>query len=129
MINYINGKIKGEPYLTSAEEKGEYFTALSNSLLSQGAMSSAPRLKVGNQIVLLGKNLQHFAIRLMDIDTDTVMINKKVIKTVDLWILLLDIMYEIFPAAQAEALSKSKELPKSEHTIQGHDFKVGDEEE
>ena len=96
--------------------------------MSQGAMASAPRLKVGNKIVLIGKNIHHFGIRLMEFKSEHVTIAKQTFKLTELWKVFRDYAYELFPAAQAEALSKSKELPKSEHSIQGHDFKVGDEE-
>ena len=128
MINYINGKINGTPYLTSAKEQGEYYTLLSNSLLSQGSMTLAPRLKVGNRIVWLGKNAHHLGILLMELKSDTCMIDKQIIKSVDLWKLFKKIIYEIFPAAQAEALSKSKELPKKEISTDGYDYTKGDAE-
>jgi len=128
MINFINGKINGTPYLANAKEQGEYYILLSNSLLSQGSMTLAPRLKVGNKIVWLGKNVQHFGILLMELKSNTCMIDHQIIKSTDLWKLLKKMMYEIFPAAQAEALSKSKELPKKETSTEGYDYTKEDKQ-
>lgn len=122
MINYINGKIKGVPYIQTPEEQGRYYAMLSNCLMSQGAMSAAPRIKIDNKIILLGKNVQHFGIKLMNLKSKTTKINGFDIDTVELWKAFKEMVCALFPAAQAEALAKSKELPKKEQSKMGYDF-------
>ena len=131
MINFINGKLNGKPYIKDEKEQGEYYTLLSNSMLSQGSLSGPLRLKIpGYGVVLLGRNIQHFAIRLMDWRSETVRLGKHIIKTVDLWKLLLEKLYEIFPASQAEALNNSKELARKDISTPGFDYtKEGDKPE
>jgi len=125
-MNFVNGKINGIPYLTSPEEKAEFYKLLSYALMSQGPMSPAVYLGVDGGRIRLANNLHTLGIKLMGIKTYTVVIIdcKKEYKfnSAYLWKVFLAKVVDLFPNAQAEALSKSKEIPKRDIRSIGFDF-------
>ena len=125
-MNLVNSKITGTPYLVRNEEKDErqiFFKLISYALMSQPAVNKiTPRIKVGNKIYLLGKNIHHFAMRMMEIDSDKVILNGHTIKSVYLWKLIKHYFDQLYGLAQAEAIAKSKEMPKIEQSSKAFGF-------
>ena len=123
LINMINTKITGTPYLVSPEEKTEFFRLISYGLLSQSSVTSIkPSIKIKNITLLLARSPHHFAMKLMNIDTNTVIIAGYKIKTIELWKILRDCFERLYGNAQAEAISKSKEMPKGEESKKEFEF-------
>jgi len=132
-MNLINSKILGTPYLVDKEEKTKFYKLLSYSLLSQGAIVlKKPQLKINNRVIEFGPNLHSFGIKLMKLNAETVSIkdgmNHYTIKSVDLWILFQTYIERLYGYAQAEALSKSKEMPKKGDSTREFIVSSGDKE-
>jgi hypothetical protein len=131
-MNFVNGKIRGIPYLTSPEEKANFYKMLSYALMSQGPMSHVVYLGVQGGRIRLANNLHTLGIKLMGIHSKTVTIvdcnRAYTFNSAVLWKVFLSKIVDLFPNAQAEALSKSKEIPKRDIRSAGFDFSAEDKE-
>jgi hypothetical protein len=129
----LHTKIKGSGTFKSPQEKTEYYQMFSYATLSQAAIHRIqPRYKLKNKEIPLGANLHHFAIKMMNIDGPNVRIKfgnqTYELKATTLWKILKNYLDSIFGHSQAEALSKSKELPRKDTS--GREYVVkGDENE
>jgi len=132
-MNFVNGKINGIPYLTSPEEKAEFYKLLSYALMSQGPMSYVVYLGVSGGRIRLANNLHTLGIKLMSIKDKTVIIvdcnRAYTFNSAYLWKVFLSKIVDLFPNAQAEALSKSKEIPKRDIRSPGFDFSAEEKKE
>jgi len=100
---------------------------LANSYLSQANdCKIKPRIKIGNKIYLLGHDIHHFGLRLMDMKvTDgKVKISGNIINASDLWQLLKHYSLILFPMALSEAIHMSKEKEKMSYGSVGFDYET-----
>ena len=134
LLRFVRRQIDTEPhYITSEEEKEQYFQLLSMALLSQGPMGGVqPRAKWKNKDgmvmgeIILGSDVHHFGLKLMDVrKTPTYLITstgKHLFRTITLWKILYGYLMELVSKAQAEALSRSKERELFEHETADYKF-------
>jgi hypothetical protein len=128
LLQYIQKKKESStPYFTNLEEGYGFFMLFSHALLGQGPKSKiVPLINIDNNIIPLGKDVHHFALQMMQVKAETVNLdfnNKKiVVKTVDLWEILLNYCLMLFPRAQTEALYISHEVPRGNRTGSGYAF-------
>jgi len=126
----VNGKISGTPYLTSPEEKSDFYKLLSYAFMSQGPMGHVVYINIKGGRLELAPNIHVFGIKLMQIKGKKVIIRDHdrtfVFDASYLWKFFLERITDLFPNAQAEALSKSKEMPKKDLRSIGFDFSADD---
>lgn len=120
LLRFVRHQIDTEPhYLQSEDERQQFFQLLSFALLSQGSTSMAPRTPIKNskgmiiRVILLGNDIHHFALKLMDVTTShskiTTPSGPYPFETKALWKVLYGYLVELFSKSQAEALARSKE--------------------
>ena len=119
MMYFIEKKMNSDtPYFKTTEESYSFFMLFSHALLGQGPKSKVvPKINIENNVIPLGRDVHHFALQLMHVKKDTVELEfndkKFVVKTKDLWRVLLNYCLMLFPRAQTEALYISHEVPKA----------------
>ena len=127
LMGIVRKMIDDEPhYIKGEQARLNYFHLLSGALLSQGPLSGiCPRYKVSSGEVVLGADIHHFAIKMMDLKSNVAIIKDKLgkfkIDSKDLWKALYSYLVTLMDKAQAEALGKSKEREVYGETTQ--DFK------
>lgn len=131
MISFITGKINGIHHFINKREQYDFYEMVSRCLLSQGPFTGLkPTLEVGGRVIPLGVDVHHFANMLtFNLTTDMVFLKyggtRYEVPAVVLWKKLLMYCLHLFPRAQAEALSKSKEIPKMPERTLGYQFDSG----
>lgn len=127
-MTLINRKIQ-YPFLTY-KEKLVYPTLLANALLSQAsAVGIKPTLKLNDKVYLLGHDIHHFGLRLMDMRVTN---NKTKLGGVEidaniLWKTLKKYCLMLYDYALAEAIHMSKEKEKRAFVSPGYGFQAGQE--
>jgi hypothetical protein len=113
----------------SQREKDAIPQILADALWSQGVMSLIkPVLKIDKKIYLLGNDVHHLGLRLIDmkvIERDKhyyTKVDGKEIEAKILWQTLKEYCLILFPKALAESLARSKEKEKRQYTPTVHDF-------
>jgi len=128
LMNTINDLISGTPYLKTNANKTEFYKLLSYALLSQAAESKIrPMIQIKGTTYRLAASVHHFGVNLMYIEGEEVMIQGNKVKSVTLWKILRDCLNQLYGLAQAEALSRSKEMPKGSGSTKEFDFSSGDD--
>jgi len=128
LLQYIQKKKDSDiPYFDKPEESYTFFMLFSHALLGQGPKSKViPQINVDNNIIPLGKDVHHFALQMMQVKEDTVKLifndKKVVVRTTDLWEVLLNYCLMLFPRAQTEALYISHEVPRGRKVGTGFSF-------
>jgi len=125
LIRLINFKLQ-YPFL-SIKEKTIFPMLLANAFLSQANdCKIKPRLKIGNKIYLLGHDIHHFGLRLMDMQVTEgkVKIGGNIIEASVLWKLLKHYSLILFPMALSEAIHMSKEKEKMSYGSIGFDYET-----
>jgi len=115
LLRIVQKMIDSEPhYIKNGEERLNFFHLLSGALLSQGPLSGVlPRFKVHGGELILGSDIHHFALKMMDLRSNVATIKDRLgkfdIEAKDLWKALYSYLVSLMDKAQAEALGKSKE--------------------
>jgi hypothetical protein len=131
MIAFITGKINGIHHFINKREQYDFYEMVSRCLLSQGPFTGIkPILRINGKVVQMGVDVHHFAnMMAFNMNEDVLTLKtgheKFTVEAVVLWKLLLKYCLELFPRAQAEALSKSKEIPKMPEKTLGYQFDSG----
>lgn len=128
MFKFVKNKIEGDVgFIKDEEESYEFFVLLSNSLLGQGPISQIiPQFEIGNVILPVGSDVHHFALQLMNVRSEEVVLQFHgrtfVVSVRDLWKCLWKYMLVLFPRAQTEALHMSREEWKYKKRTSGFEF-------
>ena len=125
---YLN--LKCDYPFVAKKEKEVMPKIVAQALLSQGVMSKVkPTMVIDGQTYLLGNDVHHFALRMVDLKVDEngfTKVGDKLIDAKELWFVLKDYCLMLFPKALAEGLHLSGEKERRMYTTSAYDWKAGD---
>jgi len=128
---YLN--LKCDYPFVSKKEKTVMPKIVAQALLSQGVLSKIkPTMIIDGKTLLLGNDVHHFALRMVDLKVDKngyTEVEGKLIDARELWIVLKDYCLMLFPKALAEGLHLSGEKERRMFTTSAYDWKAGDKVE
>lgn len=119
------------PFLT-IKEKTVYPTLLANALLSQANdCKIKPKIKIGTKTYLLGHDIHHFGLTLMDMQVNNgkVLVSGNLVEAAILWKILKKYCLILFPMALGEAIHISREKERITYTSPGYEYETKKREE